>query len=204
LRRRATAGARRERRFPAPPSRGPACILRLPSRRSWRLDTGSFRMAKKKNNKQKSAQGQEGFEGLDVEAAIRILNHVLELELAGVVRYMHYSFMIFGHNRIPIVKWLREEANESLAHAEQAGEHVTSLGGHPSLEIGDLLETHKHHVDEILAESYAHESQGLQAYQDLLALVRDRSVFLEEYAREMIAAEQAHLNEIRKMMRRPL
>ena len=50
------------------------------------------------------------------------LNRILELELAGVVRYMHYSFMIFGHNRIPIVAWLRDQANESNAHAVLAGE----------------------------------------------------------------------------------
>jgi bacterioferritin len=81
--------------------------------------------------------------GLDNEEAVKILNRILELELAGVVRYMHYSFMIFGHNRIPITGWLRGQASESLAHAVLAGEHVTSLGGHPSLRIGELLETHK-------------------------------------------------------------
>jgi bacterioferritin len=78
------------------------------------------------------------------------LNRILELELAGVVRYMHYSFMIFGHNRIPIVAWLRDQSNESNAHAILAGEHITAFGGHPSLKIGSLLETHKHDVNEIL------------------------------------------------------
>ena len=81
------------------------------------------------------------------------LNRILELELAGVVRYMHYSFMIFGHNRIPIVAWLRDQSNESNAHAILAGEHITAFGGHPSLKIGSLLETHKHDVNEILVEA---------------------------------------------------
>ena len=36
---------------------------------------------------------------------INILNQILETELAGVVRYTHYSLMIFGHNRIPIVNF---------------------------------------------------------------------------------------------------
>ena len=48
---------------------------------------------------------------------VDILKHILELELAGLVRYLHYSFMIFGHNRIPIVAWLRSQADESQAHA---------------------------------------------------------------------------------------
>ncbi len=84
---------------------------------------------------------------------IESLNRILELELAGVVRYMHYSFMIFGHNRIPIVAWLRDQSNESNAHAVLAGEHITAFGGHPSLKIGSLLETHKHDVNEILKEA---------------------------------------------------
>jgi bacterioferritin len=136
-------------------------------------------------------------------AVIDSLNHILELELAGVVRYMHYSFMIFGHNRIPIVAWLRDQANESSAHAVQAGEHITALGGHPSLKIGPLLETHQHDVNEILKEAHEHEKEGLGAYYSLLELVAGKSVWLEEYARDQIAAEEMHLADIRKMMRKP-
>ena len=137
------------------------------------------------------------------EKAIAALNKILELELAGLVRYLHYSFMVFGHNRIPIVGWLRAQAAEAQAHATQAGELITSLGGHPSLKIGSLLETHKHNVDEILGEALAHEEEGLVAYRELLALVAGESVMLEEYARAQIAAEEAHVADIRKMMRKP-
>ena len=139
---------------------------------------------------------------LDAKSVVATLNEILELELAGVVRYMHYSFMIFGHHRIPITGWLREQSNESMAHATQAGEHITSLGGHPSLRIGPLLETHKHAVDDILGEALEHEQKGLDAYRNLLDQVRDRSIMLEEFARAMIAQEEAHLAETRKMMRR--
>ena len=137
------------------------------------------------------------------QTVIDSLNHILELELAGVVRYMHYSFMIFGHNRIPIVAWLREQATESNAHAALAGEHITACGGHPSLKIGPLLETHQHDVNEILKEAHEHEKEGLQAYYDLLELVAGKSILLEEYARDQIAAEEMHLADIRKMMRKP-
>jgi len=131
------------------------------------------------------------------------LNHILELELAGVVRYMHYSFMIFGHNRIPIVAWLRDQSTESNAHAVLAGEYITAVGGHPSLKIGALLETHQHDVNEILKEAHEHEKEGLQAYYELLELVAGKSVWLEENARDQIAAEEMHLADIRKMMRKP-
>src|SRR3954466_14750107 len=140
---------------------------------------------------------------LENEQVIANLNHILELERAGLVRSLHYSFMIFGHNRIPIVGWLRDQAEESKTHATQAGEHITNLGGHPSLKIGSLLETHKHNVDEILAEALGHEEEGLAEYHKLLQQVADKSIMLEEYARVQIAAEEEHLAEIRKMMRKP-
>src|ERR1700757_451597 len=139
----------------------------------------------------------------DSARVTEILKHILELELAGLVRYLHYSFMIFGHNRIPIVAWLRSQADEAQAHAVQAGEHITNLGGHPSLKIGSLLETHKHNVDEILREALAHEQEGLEEYRKLLDQVAGRSIMLEEYARTQIAAEEAHLADIGQMIRKP-
>jgi bacterioferritin len=134
---------------------------------------------------------------------VDILKRILELELAGLVRYLHYSFMVFGHNRIPIVAWLRSQAVEAQAHAVQAGEHITSLGGHPSLKIGPLLETHKHNVEEILREALEHEQQGLAEYHKLLRAVAGRNIMLEEYARVQIAAEEAHAADLAKMLRRP-
>jgi bacterioferritin len=134
---------------------------------------------------------------------VEILSQILELELAGLVRYLHYSFMVFGHNRIPIVAWLRSQADEAQAHSVQAGEHITNLGGHPSLRIGALLETHKHNVDEILREALEHERAGIDEYRKLLSAVAGRNIMLEEYARAQIAAEEAHVADIEKMLRRP-
>src|SRR5712691_7135100 len=126
---------------------------------------------------------------MDTDRALAVLNDILEHELAGVVRYTHYSFMVFGYNRIPIVSWLRDQATESLRHAEEAGELVTTLGGYPSLELGPLLDSHQSDLGTILRESLATESKALALYQALLALVKDQSVMLEEYARQHILAE---------------
>ena len=140
---------------------------------------------------------------MDTKAVLQTLNRITELELAGVVRYTHYALMVYGYNRIPIVQWLNEQADEGLLHARQAGELVTALGGHPSLGIGPLLETRKHDIGDILRESLAHEREALKAYQALLGLVRDQDVRLEEYARSMIASEVAHQDEVDKMLRKP-
>ena len=140
---------------------------------------------------------------LKIRAAIDALNRIMELELAGVVKYTHYSLMVYGYNRIPIVSWLKGNADESLAHAHKAGELVTLLGGHPSLKIGPLLETEQHDIGDILRESLAHERSALAAYYELLQIAEGHSVLLEEYAREMIVSEELHQDEVNKMLRRP-
>ena len=140
----------------------------------------------------------------DTKKAIEVLNKIMEIELAGVVRYTHYSLMVFGYSRIPIVSWMKEQATESLEHAHQAGELVTWLGGHPSLSIGPLLETEQHDIGDIMRESLQHEQSAIDAYYELLSIAEEAgSVTLEEYAREQIKMEELHLDEVNKMLRRP-
>lgn len=138
---------------------------------------------------------------MDKAKVLEVLNKILECELAGVVRYTHYSLMVYGHNRIPIVKWLRDQASESLDHASVAGEHITTLGEHPSLKIGKLVETHKHSLNDILKESLEHEEAQLKNLYELMKLTEGKSVYLEEYARGMIVEEEDHVSEVHKMMR---
>jgi bacterioferritin len=140
---------------------------------------------------------------MDKNSVIDTLNKIMELELAGVVRYTHYSLMVYGYSRLPIVEWLQKQADESLVHARKAGELVTWLGGHPSLAIGSMLESHKHDIGDILKESLEHEKEALKAYYDLFALVEHKDIRLEEYSRGMIATEVAHADEVEKMLRKP-
>ena len=140
---------------------------------------------------------------IDKDKVIAVLNRILEAELAGVVRYTHYTFLVFGFGRIPVISWLRDQASESLLHAQQAGEWVTTLGAHPSLAIGPLLDSHKHDIGAILRESLEAEGYALALYRELLALVEGRSVALEEFARQMVLAEEMHAAEVDKMLRKP-
>ena len=140
---------------------------------------------------------------IDKDQVVGVLNRLLEAELAGVVRYTHYSLLVFGFGRIPIVSWLRAQATESLQHAQQVGEWITTLGAYPSLAIGPLLDSHKHDIAAMLRESLEAEGSALELYRELLALVEGRSVALEEFARQMIYVEELHAAEVDKMLRKP-
>ncbi|MEL6431426.1 MAG: ferritin-like domain-containing protein [Planctomycetota bacterium] len=138
---------------------------------------------------------------IDAETVHPVLNDILRAELAGVVRYTHYALVITGPNRIPLVDFMRAQATESLDHAQQVGEIMTGLGGHPDQGIADIEESHDHSIETILVESIAHERRALDLYRDLLGLVEGKSIYLEEYARGQIGAEEQHVIEMNKLLR---
>lgn len=129
------------------------------------------------------------------------LDRILEAELSGVVRYLHYSFMIFGPNRIPITKWFRDHADEGMQHAVTIGEKITALGGHPSVKVMNVPETNKHSVMEILEESLHFEEKTLSEYHAVLTLIEE-DIALEETIRKLIHNETEHIEEVKKMIRK--
>ena len=139
--------------------------------------------------------------GLNVDKAVSILNDILKYELAGVVKYTHFALMVMGPNRLFLDKFFKAQASESLEHAQQAGELLTGLGGHPSQAIPEIEETNKHSVKDLLVESLSHEEKAISLYKELLSYSENESVYIEEYAREMIKTEEIHSIEIKKMLR---
>ena len=138
---------------------------------------------------------------LDEKKVCDVLNEIMECELAGVVRYTHSSLMVTGPHRIPIVEFLQEQANESLLHAQKAGDFLTGLDGHPTQKIAKIVETNNHTIKDILEESLEHELHAVGLYKKLLEEVEDRSIYLEEYARGMIGEEEQHSLELKRMLK---
>ena len=142
-----------------------------------------------------------GLKPLDTNKACAILNEIMEYELAGVVRYTHSAMMVTGPYRIPIVEFLKEQASESLVHAQGAGELIAGLDGHPSQKIAKIEETGQHTIRDILEESLEHELHAVGLYKKLLEEVEDSSIYLEEYARGMIGEEEQHSLELKRMLK---
>ena len=138
---------------------------------------------------------------LNSNQVISLLNNILEYELAGVVKYTHFALMVTGPNRLTLDKFFKSQASESLDHAQQAGELLTGLGGHPSQKIPKIEETNKHSINDLLNESLLHETKAIDLYKELLNCSEGKSLYIEEYAREMIKQEEMHSIEIKKMLR---
>ena len=138
---------------------------------------------------------------MSTEKIIKKLTEIFDLELSGVVRYTHYSLMIFGPNRIPLINFFKSQAKESLEHANLAGEHITGLGGHPPLNINEIHETFKHDINEILKETLDHEKTAIKNYHELVKMIDGKLIYLEEYARQKIGEEELHMMEVEKMLK---
>ncbi len=138
---------------------------------------------------------------LDINKTQSILDEILKYELAGVVKYTHFALMVTGQNRLILDKFFKLQASESLDHAQQAGELLTGLGGHPSLMIPKIEETNKHSTEDLLKESLSHEEKAISLYKKLLSCSENLSLYIEEYSREMIKTEEMHSIEIQKMLR---
>ena len=138
---------------------------------------------------------------LDNDKTISILNDILEYELAGVVKYTHFALMVTGPNRLILDKFFKAQATESLQHAQQAGELLTGLGGHPTQTIPKINETNQHSVKNLLSESLLHEEKAISLYNQLLECSQGKSLYIEEYSREMIKTEEMHGIEIKKLLR---
>ncbi len=135
---------------------------------------------------------------------LELLGQIYQEEMSGITRYLHYSFMIMGHNRIPIQKWFRDNASESMSHAVLIGEKITSLGGHPPLVASKAEETNVHTVQQLLEESLNFEVKTLNLYEKLVGLAAELGdIALEELARSQVKLEVEHSDEVRKMLIKP-
>ena len=135
------------------------------------------------------------------EKVISILNEIMKYELAGVVRYTHSALMVVGPYRESLISYFNGQSSESLTHAQSAGDLLVSLGGHPSQDISIIKETNEHSIASLLEESLEHERKAVSLYKELLSEVVDKSIYLEEYGREMIKTEEIHSIEIQKMLK---
>jgi len=133
-----------------------------------------------------------------------LLGEIYKAEISGVNRYLHYSFMIMGYNRIPIQGWFRDNAKEAIDHVIEVGEKITSLGGHPPMVAAKVEESNLHTIQALLEESLKFEEEAIVKYKQLVSVATEFGDYaLEEMARSFVRTEIEHADEVRKMLRKP-
>jgi len=135
------------------------------------------------------------------EKLINALNEDLEKEMAGIVRYLHHSFIVFGPNRGPIVQMFRTQANESMVHAIQLGEKITALGGHPTVKVDQVFEPGYQSIEDMLSEDLKAEKIQLELYTKQLKEFGEDNLPMKLMLEQIIIDETTHVEEIEKYLR---
>ncbi len=137
---------------------------------------------------------------LDLAKPIDALQHCFDLEMSGVALYTGLSFRVFGPERVELVRFLREQAQESLLHAQGVGDRMVRLGANPALNAPEDLAENPRTVDDILRISLVHERRAVDGYR-AVAAVADDDFALMDYATRMVAEESDHVAEVELMLR---
>lgn len=138
---------------------------------------------------------------MDKPKVILAMNEALKMELTSALKYLNFSFRVFGPTRKPIVEHFLEEAKESFDHATMLGDKIVALGGTPVV-AADLPRTPgKGTLDDMLNAAVENEKAAIAIYSELLDMSRDETP-LRVLFENQILAEQEHFEELSKMLRR--
>ncbi|MBC8145105.1 MAG: ferritin-like domain-containing protein [bacterium] len=129
------------------------------------------------------------------------LNEILALEISGALMYLHYSYYIYGHARIPIVGWLRSQSSEGMTHATEVGDKIISFGGDPVTAGSNKFNPSFESLDDMLRQTLRLEKEAFDAYAKLLGEVESENLVLRVFLENKIAEESEHIEEIEKMLR---
>lgn len=137
---------------------------------------------------------------VDKRLVVQALNLALERELAGMVRYLHHSFIVLGPGRGPLVQLFRSLVQDSMVHATLLGEKIVALGGHPSVKIEEVEEPGEQTLLEMIQEDIAMEEQHIEMYEQNLKDFQ-KDIVLKLMYEQIILEETTHLEQLQLYVR---
>lgn len=129
------------------------------------------------------------------EQMVDLLNRDLELEYSACIQYVQHAAVITGAQYESIQKELLVHANEELGHAVLISEQIATLGGNPTVKVGDI------HVSddnpEMLRQDLAGEEDAIARYKARIRQAEE----LEEYGlrrvlEDILIVEEEHRRDL--------
>jgi bacterioferritin len=69
------------------------------------------------------------------------LNEIMSTEYTSMIQLMQHSFLMQGADRYTFAEVLRKHAKDTVSHARELGDKIVSLGGIPSVQIGEVRQS---------------------------------------------------------------
>lgn len=132
----------------------------------------------------------------DRRVVVDELNRLMAEEAEACLRYFQMRFRLREKDYRAAEEFFEEAIKETMEHAASIGQQIRALGHIPTLQISLSLGGGPIRLETALAEALDVEQQALDAYKDFLPRVAGDRV-LEDFIREQVEVETAHVQEIR-------
>jgi bacterioferritin len=144
--------------------------------------------------------------GLDVQAAIDVLNRVLASEIVCVLRYKRHYFMAQGLNAQPIADEFLQHANDEQIHVDQVALRITQLTGEPDFNPEGLLTRSVAEYKEgaslidMIKEDLVAERVVVMWYAEIARWFGDGDPTSRRLMEELLAKEEEHADDLANLL----
>jgi bacterioferritin len=134
---------------------------------------------------------------VNTERIIDKLNDILRWEWKGVVQYTQASFLVQDLWREVYAKMFRDGAEESLGHAQKIGDKIVALGGTPTIERAEVLQSTDLH--EMLQHALELERGAVRHYSEAIDMCQDDAP-LRVLLEDIVLEEQEDVDHLEKLL----
>jgi bacterioferritin len=127
------------------------------------------------------------------------LNEVMSTEYTSMIQLMQHSFLMQGADRYTFADLLRDHAKDTLKHARELGDKIVSLGGVPSVQVGEVQQSTD--TQEMLRQDLEQHRAAVAKIDELVQMADARKmVALRVLLEEMSYEETQFLEELEKAL----
>lgn len=127
------------------------------------------------------------------------LNEIMSTEYTSMIQLMQHSFLMQGADRYTFGDLLRDHAKDTLKHARELGDKIVSLGGVPSVQIGEVMQSSD--TQEMLRQDLEQHRAAVAKIDEMIDKADARKIVaLRVLLEEMSYEETQFLEELEKAL----
>ena len=144
--------------------------------------------------------------GLDVEAAIRLLNDAIATEIVCVLRYRYHAVVAAGISSDAVKQEFEEHARDEEQHMLWFAERINQLGGKPQMSPEGLLSraasqyVEGENLVDMIRENLVAERVAIETYRDMVRYFSENDPTTRVMLERILAQEEEHANDMHDLL----
>jgi len=121
------------------------------------------------------------------------LNEIMSTEYTSMIQLMQHSFLMQGADRYIFADLLRDHAKDTVSHARELGDKIVSLGGVPSVQIGEVRQSTD--TTEMLQQDLEQHRAAIAKIDEMVAKADERKIVALRVLLENMSLEETQFTE---------